>query len=227
MAAVTTTSKRSRGNAAWLAAPFAGALFAVSVIGFAEARTDGYSHATKAVSELGAVGAPLGITFNLLAFIVPGVLLAWFGWSLARIARKRVGPVLLAGSGLLLALAGVFPAELDNYRSATTLGHVVGAIGSGVLWAAALFWMGPLLVRQFGLTAWGRLTPWFLSFLVVHSGWQVAFQATGAVLPGWGQRIGFLGYFLWFAVTGLLLWRGNVEADDRDRSAASRPTPVA
>lgn len=33
------------------------------------------------------------------------------------------------------------------------------------------------------------------------------FQTTGAVLPGWGQPIGFFGYLMWVAVTGILLWR--------------------
>lgn len=205
MVSRTSNSEQSRGSFVWLAAPAAGSLFAVSVTGFAAARTDGYSHATKAVSELGAIGAPSAVAFNLLAFIVPGLLIAWFGTALARIARKRIGPILLIGSGLLFALAGLCPADLDDQRAATTLGHVIGAVGSGLTWAAALFWMRSLLVNQSGLARWGRITPWFLLFLVVHSGWQVTFQATGAVLPGWGQRIGFFGYFLWFVVTGLLL----------------------
>jgi len=203
---------------AWLAGPSAGALFTITVVGFAAIRNDGYSHGTKAVSELGVVGAPAAGLFNLLGFIAPGLLIAWFSWSLLRVAQRRIGPLLLLGSGLLFAVAGIFPAELDKPEAVTSLGHVIGAIGSGLLWAAALFWMGPLLSRQFGLTSWGRVTPWFLLFLVVHSGWQVTFQATGQVLPGWGQRIGFLGYLLWFGVTGWLLWR------HRDRNAQPRPS---
>lgn len=207
MAETIIGERQTRRAAAWLAGPLAGLLFVPSVIGFAAARTDGYSHATKAVSELGAIGAPSAAAFNLLAFIAPGLLIAWFGLSLARLGSNRVGPMLLVGSGLLLALAGVSPGDVDDYGAATTIGHAIGAVGSGALWAAALFWLRPLLSLQFGLVTWGRITPWFLLFMVVHIGWQVAFRATGVVLPGWGQRIGFLGYFLWFAITGILLWR--------------------
>lgn len=85
--------------------------------------------------------------------------------------------------------------------------HALGSMGSGAFWIAALFWMGPLLRRHFELHGWGRITPWFSLFLFVDIGWQVAYRATGLVLPGTGQRIGFMGYFLWFAVTGVLLWR--------------------
>lgn len=197
----------TRGSAAWLAGPLAGAIFVPSVVGFAAARTDDYFHATKAVSELGAIGAPSAAAFNLLGFIVPGLLIAWFGFSLARTAPKRIGPMLLVSSGLLLVVAGIFPGDVDDLRAATSIGHAIGSVGSGAFWTAALFWLGPLLSRHFGLVRWGRITPWFLLFMVIHMGWQVAFQATGIVLPGWGQRIGFLGYFLWFAITGVLLWR--------------------
>lgn len=192
---------------ALLAAPLAGTMFGFSLMAFAAARTDGYSHATKAVSELGAVGAPSALAFNVLAFIVPGLLIIWFGMSLIRESQRRTGPLLLAGSGLMIVVAGLFAVDLDDSGAATSLGHVVGVVGSGLLWIASLFWTGPLLVRHFGLVRWGRITPWFALFLFVHIGWQVAWQATGLVLPGWGQRIGFLGYFLWIGITGVLLWR--------------------
>jgi hypothetical membrane protein len=200
-----------------LAGPLAGAIGASAVIGFAALRTDGYSHATKAISELGAVGAPAATAFNLTAMIVPGFLIAAFGVALARLPGKRTGPILLIGSGLLLALAGMFPVDPSDMGAPTSIGHIIGAMGSGLLWAVALPWLGGLLVRQPGLRAWGQVTPWFMFFLIVNIGWQVAFQATGVVLPGWGQRIAFGGYFLWAAVTGILLWeRGNrAEAQTR------------
>lgn len=91
--------------------------------------------------------------------------------------------------------------------------HALGATACGALWAAALFWMGLLLARRFGLNRWGRLTPWFLLFIVVHIGCQVAFRTTGMVLPGWGQRIGFVGCFCRSGVTGVLLWRQHDTAE--------------
>ncbi|MBB3122067.1 DUF998 domain-containing protein [Pseudoduganella violacea] len=181
--------------------------FFTSLIGFAALRTDGYAHGRKAVSELGALGAPSAWAFNLLGFIVPGLLLTWFALALMRLARRRTGPMLLMGSGLMLAAAGIFPLDPEDYASALTIAHAVGAMGSGLLWALALCWLGPLFSRQLGWTFWGRLTPCFLAFVLLNIGWQAAFRAGADLLPGWGQRIGFAGYFLWFAVTAILLWR--------------------
>lgn len=193
----------------WLAGPAAGVLFAGSLIGFAAARSDGYSHATKAVSELGAIGAPAALAFNLLAFIIPGALLALFSLRLAAQSDRKIGPRLLFASSLFLILSGLAPARLDDYQAWTTVLHIIGAMGAGLFWIVALFWTGPLLSRRFALPTWGRATPWFGLFMFANIAWQVLFQATGVVSPGWGQRIGFFGYFLWFAATGLLLWRSR------------------
>lgn len=193
----------------WLSGPAAGIVFAASVIGFAAIRTDGYSHATKAVSELGSVGAPSGAAFNILGFVLPGALIVVFALRLAAVSDRRTGPYLLVASGMSMALAGFAPAELDNYEATTTVLHAVGAMGAGALWVVALFWLGPLLRNRMGLEPWGRITPWFSTFLFANIGWQIAYRTTGEVMPGWGQRIGFFGYFLWFAITGLLLWRAR------------------
>ena len=191
----------------WLAGPAAAALFAFGLIGCAAVRSDGYSHATKAVSELGAIGAPFASAFNIIGFILPGVLVAVFASRLIRKGESNRGPILLVMSGAFLALAGLAPADMDDNEALTTILHAVGAIGSGVFWVCALFWVGPLLRERFELPRWGRLTPWFSLFLLANVGWQAAFRMTGLVMPGWGQRVAFFGYFLWFAVTGLLLWR--------------------
>lgn len=191
----------------WLAGPAAALLFAASLIGFAAARTDGYSHATKAVSELGAIGAPSSTAFNLFGLILPGLLIVAFALALGSASGRRVGPWLLVGSGAMLALAGIAPANMDDYQAPTTILHGLGAIGSGLFWFLALFWLGPLLRDKFALRGWATATPWFGLFLLANIGWQAASSATGLVMPGWGQRIAFAGYFLWLAVTGWLLRR--------------------
>jgi len=50
-------SRTVPAKAAWIAAPIAGALFAITVIVLSAMRNDGYSHGTKAVGELGVIGA--------------------------------------------------------------------------------------------------------------------------------------------------------------------------
>ena len=199
----------------WLLGPVAALMFVASLVGFAAIRDDGYSHATKAVSELGSTDASNALAFNLLGFIAPGVLLILFSVALLQTSWSRVGPSLLLGSGIMLALAGLAPANLDDFGALTSQLHALGAIGSGVLWVLALFWLGPMLRRDFGLELWGRITPWFATFLFANVGWQIAFRATGLVMPGWGQRIGFLGYFAWIAITGFLLWKAASKSETK------------
>ena len=189
----------------YLAGPASAILFGLSLFGFAAMRVDGYSHATKAVSELGSIDAPAAFAFNMFGFIIPGSLVIIFAAALMQKTSRRTGPLLLVGSGIFLILAGLAPTNLDNPEALSSMLHLVGAMGSGTLWVLALFWLGPMLRNDFDLPQWGRITPWFSLFLFLNVGWQIAFVTTGLVLPGWGQRIGFLGYFLWVATTGILL----------------------
>ena len=195
--------------------PIAAALFAACLIGFAAARPD-YSHATKAVSELGAVGAPNATLFNVYGFLLPGILVAVLGLVLHRLIRdpKRspVGPALLIVSGLSIVGAGLMPVDMDNLRGFLSLGHMLMVQASGLAFALALFVLG---FRMLGDERWrrfGRVTPWFVLFLLANIAWQTAWLSTGAVMPGWGQRIGFFGYFSWVALAGLLAVR--VEAEE-------------
>lgn len=209
---MTVTGTQPAPNAVWrrlaLAGPAAGALFAVAVIGFAAARTDGYTHGTKAVSELGAWDAPNFIAFNVLGFIAPGLLVTVLAWALAGAAgkgEKRAGPLLLGAAELSLAAAAV-PADMARLESSWTLLHGLFATLAPLIWAVSLFFNGPLL-RKMGYGALGRLTPWFALFLVVHFVWQGVWRSVDQswLLPGYGQRVGFLGFFLWPSAVGIAL----------------------
>ncbi len=202
--------RRSHWKKLALAGPLASLLFVSSLIGFAAMRSDGYTHGTKAVSELGAIGAPMALAFNLLGFILPGILIMVLSLTILNLApakTSRIAVSLLMLSGIALIVAGVFPVDMSNRTSFTSTAHAVGAMSSGLFWVLSLGWLGSVLKKRLGVTVLGRLTPWFWLFLVANIGWQIAWQTTGAVLPGWGQRIGFAGYFLWsfWAGTGIFL----------------------
>ena len=202
-----SSTRRSSNVSAGLAGPAAAALFFGSLIGFAALRSDDYTHGTKAVSELGAAGAPNAALFNLFGFVLPGLLIVMLGWQIRRQAgpgTPLTGPILLMLSGATLSATGLFPADLDAHGSLQTTVHLVAALLSGILWAVALPWLGPLL-RHLGREALGRATPWFALFLLANVLWQAAFQSGVHIPPGWGQRLGFLGYFLWAALAGLSL----------------------
>jgi len=56
-------------------------LFVFSLVVFAEL-SPGYTHATKAVSELGAIGAPHQLAWNIFGFLLPGLMMAAHGWGI-------------------------------------------------------------------------------------------------------------------------------------------------
>ena len=196
-----------------LAGPLASVFFAASLIGFAALRQDDYSHATKAVSELGAAGAPMAMAFNGLGFILPGALVVVFALSLWRLSDggARGSLLLLALSGGSMIAAGVFPIDMADRSSMSSVLHLVGAMASGLFWAFSLYGLGKLMRHSFGARVLGHLTVWFWLFLIANVGWQIIWQTTGLVLPGWGQRIGFAGYFLWcfWAGCAAYFWPGG------------------
>ena len=203
-----------------LSGPLAAILFFAGLIGFAARRSDGYTHGTKAVSELGAIGAPDALAFNIVAFILPGLFIALLALSIFRLSpgnRSLTGVVALALSGVAMMIAGIFPVDMGNLSSFTSIAHASGATLSGLLWAVSLIFLGPVLKRDLRLGVIGTLTPWFSLFLVTNVGWQVVWQTSAAVLPGWGQRIGFAGYFLWAFWVGAAIYLTRNDPPHADR----------
>ncbi len=208
-----TTGSSGRSTARLgFAGPTAALFFGLSLLGFAAARTDGYTHATKAVSELGATGAPNAQVFNLLGFIIPGLLVIALAVGVNRALqateRHMMGSILLALSGVFCVGAGVFPVDMAARTSTASLLHLAAAQLTGLAFAVAVFPLGAAMRRDPEFAALGSVTPWFVLFLVANVAWQIVWQTTGLVLPGWGQRLGFTGYFLWMALAGwrIMLW---------------------
>jgi hypothetical membrane protein len=191
--------------------PIAAATFGGSVIGFASLRHDGYTHATKAVSELGAMGAENALAFNVLGFMVPGILIIVLAITCGRALSSGFGAFCLAVSGAALTASGLLPADMADRDGQATLLHGIAAIVSGLAFAIAVFPIGNAMRKTPGFTRLGKWTPWFVLFLLANIGWQIAWKATGNPIffPGWGQRIAFAGYFLWMTLAGVALARAR------------------
>lgn len=186
------------GRSAALFGVGANVLFWASVFTLAALRPD-YAHATKAVSELGAWGAPNMWAFNVLGYIVPGLLLAACGWLLGRTAKSNAVAALLALSGVGVAVAGAFPADMNDFRSLTTMGHLVGSTGSLIAWALALV-CAILLARK----SWPALAMLSAAALALTIG---AFFLYETLPSGIVQRITFGIFFAYFLTASLLLRR--------------------
>src|SRR5262245_51167807 len=98
-----------------------------------------YSHSMRAVSELGAVGAPHQWGWNIVGFLLPGLLVFLFGLGVgqALAPRGRGAALLLSISGLAFAATGLFPANLQATSSFSTRAHVIGSIVSLLAWFPA------------------------------------------------------------------------------------------
>lgn len=181
------------------------AIFWAALFAFAASRAD-YSHLHKAVSELGVLGAPHALAWNLLGFIVPGLLLALFGGGLASTIDGRRGALwwLLVLSGLCFAGAGVVPGEMRNgspmMESPMTLGHLLFANLAPLLWAIAAF----LVIRRVKKNpAWKPFATLVTVYAVVCvGGFLIGIVASAAIpdlahMPGLVQRFCFAFYLGW------------------------------
>ena len=178
----------------------------------------GFSHLTKAVSELGAWGAPHMWWWNVLGYGVSGLAIACLGLGLGDL-RGRAGRVVacaLVASGLLMTLSGVFPGDFDNRTAPSMVAHLLASIGSYVAFLVAGIAF-PIALRR--SPAW-RGIGWPSLVLVVLS------LVTGVLrdgdAPGLGQRLTFACFFLWIALVG----GAAVRASRRQAQDGSRLHPA-
>lgn len=184
--------------------PYAGlaaaVVFAAAVLGFGAA-LHGYSQVWHPVAVLGAQGVPRALAFNLLGFVVPGLLAAAVALQLRRHLPQAAGwPLrvgvqlaLLAALGFIaLGLLPLDPADLHNRASSL---HAT----AWMLWWVA-FVPGALLVA-FGLrgrTGW-RVLAWSSAIAALVVLVTVLFAVE--LLPaGVAQRLGYTAWLYWLCV---------------------------
>ena len=166
-------------------------LFVVAVAGFGLAHPD-YAQMLHPVALLGARGEPNALAFNLLGFVLPGILLAWHALALRNAWRASGWGVRIAVQlGLLSALAflaqGLLPLDPYNLLAPISRWH---ATAWTVWWVA--FVPGALLLALG--RAEGRARGLSLALLLP------AFALFGAFLMpvALAQRIAYLLWFAWW-----------------------------
>lgn len=184
----------------WMSSVLGTVVFWAALLVFGALRP-GYSQFTKAVSELGAIGSSHALAWNLIGFILPGLLLAHGGARIASILdRPRGGSWwALVLTGLGFAGTGVFPAVIVNgtpaLRAPLTVGHIIMMMASSACWLVAVV----LLIR--------RLPQWMRPWMFALSCAAVAGLAANVLhdlipplahRPGLAQRLGFAGFFAWY-----------------------------
>lgn len=170
----------------------------LAVIIMAELRTDGYNHFHKAVSELGSIDAPNKWIFNLLGFIIPGILISIFSFNLLKEFRsypiKSYPFYLFILSGLFLTLAGLFPANMESKTSINTIIHLIGAGGGGVFWflcALTLWWQ----LKKNSIWRNAAIISFIIPFVMI-----LAMGFVSENTPGISQRIVFIALYLFVLI---------------------------
>ena len=184
--------------------PLTGALAAIAfvgaVAGFGVALSD-YSQVWHPVAVLGAKGVPHALGFNLLGFVLTGVLAAVAALDLRhRLPADagwpaRVGAQLLLLSALGFIALGVLPLDPDDLHNEASSLHAT----AWLLWWVA-FVPGATLLT-FGMRGRSRWRPVVTASIVAAA--VVLFSALIAValMPaGIAQRLGYAAWLGWLCV---------------------------
>ncbi len=187
----------------------AGLIFAASVVFFAFG-LDGYSHRIHPVGLLGAQGMPHALAFNLVGFLLPGLLAVWVCWRLRERLESgawtaRIGAWMALLSSLAFAAQGLSHLDPEHLESTASRLH-------GVAWM--LWWLafapGALLLG-FGLRSrpgWGVLA--VVSALAGVAVLVFAMAPTAWVPAAIAHRIAFLLWFAWLAWAGYVSSRKSL-----------------
>jgi len=177
----------------------AAVVFVLAVAGFG-AGLDGYAQARHPVALLGARGVPHALAFNLLGFVLPGVLAvavaerlrrslpATAGWA------PRVGSQMLLLAGLAFAAMGLLPLDVDDLHGPASQLHasawmiwVLGFVAGTVL-------LGVSHLRQAHGRASGAVA---LGCGVLAA--LAAFALQGTLPAPMAQRLAFACWLVWLA----------------------------
>ena len=189
-------------RAARFAGLVAGLVFAAALAGFGAA-FEGYAQHQHPVALLGALGFPRALAFNLLAFVLPGMLA---GVSALELRRRlpadagwplRIGAQLVFLSALAFIAMGLLP--LDPYDLESQRSQFHGT--AWMLWNVAFIPGAALL----GATLWSRpdWSRFAWASLAAAAGLLIAgFVLTDYMPAGIAQRIAFGLWFAWLALAG-------------------------
>lgn len=202
MAHSRSTNPR-RGAALRLAGTTAALLLIVATLCFG-ALLEGYSQGVHPVALLGAGGVPRAWAFNLLGWVLPGVLAAVAVLDLQRRLPPdagwlaRVGVQLLLLAALAFAAMGLLPLDVEDLDGVASQRHASAWMVWVLGFVAGSLLLGIGALRRHGALAWLALACGSLAAIL-------AFALQGVLPAPLAQRGAFLVWAAWLAVSPWLL----------------------
>ena len=175
--------------------------FALALL-LATAGVPEYAHSLHPVSLRGAAGLPWAMAYNALAFVLPGLLLAWAGHLLRGALgdagwAARIGIVLAQGSALAFAAQGLLPLDPADSDAAASRLHAL----AWMLWWIA-FVPAALLLAAGARRGAGFALACALAALLVP---LLAALAPIGAWVGLAQRLAFALWFGWWLLAARAL----------------------
>ena len=175
-------------------------LFVAAVAGFGAA-LEGYSQARHPVGLLGASGVPHALAFNVLGFVLPGLLAAFVAWRL-RVAMgdnapwvARIGAWLALLSAIAFVAQGLLPLDPGDLESDASRAHAT----AWTLWWVAL--LPATLLLALGLRgeseSRARVLASVVAAVVVVA---LAMLPLDLLAPAFAQRVVFATWLAWTVV---------------------------
>lgn len=170
-----------------------------------------YSFKYKAISELGSLDAPNLWFWNILGYMIPGLLIAIFSIGLYKYsAEKNSSKIAYYGlilSGLFMTFSGIFPADMENRKSTTTILHMIGSYGSYISFLFAAFTYPKIWKKNKDWQTIIKPTLICVWLTIFFGSWYLFFPN----VPSVGQRIVFLFYFLWIVISAIKLYKTKTQ----------------
>lgn len=166
-----------------------------------------YSFKYKAISELGSLDAPNLWFWNAFGYIIPGLLIALFSIGLYKYSAEKnsskISYYAFILSGLFMTLSGIFPANMENRKSVTTIVHIIGSYGSYISFLFTAFTFPKIWKKNKNWRPIVKPTLICVWLTIIFGSWYLFFPNT----PSVGQRIVFFFYFLWIIISAINLYK--------------------
>jgi hypothetical membrane protein len=176
-------------------------------------RIDGYSHAQHPLALLGASPLRGAWLFNLLAFVIPGLLVVWAAVRLRAALpsnvdgttswSSRLGAQLMLLSALAFAALGLFPLDGTDLEGVRSARHAA----IWMVWWIAFAAGGVLLAHGLrrSVALWRGIAASSLLAAILLP--VVALLLPMLLTAGSAQRLAFALWFLWALQTGRVVNR--------------------